>query len=77
MNAMTWKVLRPLSAFAAVLAVPALACAQQAVISGTVTDNTGKPVASVSVTLMQVASGDKTVVSTDASGNYHCRSGLA
>jgi hypothetical protein len=70
MSSRITKVFRTTLQFAAVLAVPAASSAQQPIIAGTVTDPAGRPVASVSVTAIHVASGDKVAAATDANGSY-------
>src|SRR5579862_5516501 len=73
MMAMTRKLRRALLVFAALstlLATASPAYAQQAIITGTVTDEGAKPVAGASVTVTQVDSGNSIVALTDVSGNY-------
>ncbi len=57
---------RFLSLFTLLIFSGILAFAQTRVVSGTITDNSGSPVAFATVT----EAGTKNAVSTDASGNY-------
>src|SRR5579872_3821450 len=66
----SWSIARGLLAVAALVAFPALGYAQQATISGTVTDATGKPIAGVQITATHVESGEKINTVTDGNGRY-------
>ena len=52
------------------LAVPAVAMAQEAVLTGTVTDSTGGVLPGVTVTALHEATGNRFVGITDGSGVY-------
>src|ERR1700686_2934736 len=65
-----WGVVRGLLAVAALVALPALGYAQQAIVSGTVTDATGKPIAGVQIAATHVESGEKINTVSDTNGGY-------
>src|SRR5256885_14634405 len=63
------RVLAPL-AIAAVLALPASVSAQEATLSGTITDSTGGVLPGVTVTALHEATGNTFVAVTDERGIY-------
>src|SRR5687768_3239888 len=67
---MTPGVVRRLLLIAAFLTLPALAQAQEAVLTGTVTDQTGAVLPGVTVTAVHEASGNRFVAVTDGRGIY-------
>jgi carboxypeptidase family protein len=67
---MGWRVVRGFAAAVALVAVPVIASAQDATLSGAVTDAAGKPVAGVAVTATHLASGETVAAVTSANGAY-------
>src|SRR5215208_6230899 len=61
---------RRLILFGAVLALPTTVFAQEAVLSGTITDSTGAVLPGVSVTAVNEATGNNYETVTDASGVF-------
>ena len=59
MRTMKWNIVKRILAVAALVALPTMGYAQQAVVSGTVTDATGKPIVGVQITATHVESGEK------------------
>ena len=66
----TWNVVSRVLTIVALLARPAIAVAQDATISGTVTDGAGKPLAGVMITATHVESGQTVTAVSDANGAY-------
>jgi hypothetical protein len=62
-----------LGLLAALAAAPAFAQSTSAALGGTVTDETGQPVAGAEVTIVHTASGTVSRATTDASGRYNAR----
>jgi hypothetical protein len=71
---MRWSVVRRGLLVCAVLALPAGVSAQEAVMSGIVTDTTGAVLPGVTVTAVHVTTGNKFVAVTDAGGAYRIAS---
>ena len=59
-----------LLAIGAFLAVPVIAYAQEAVLTGTITDSTGAVLPGVTVTAVHEATGNRFVAVTDERGTY-------
>ena len=64
------KFVRLLCVFVAILVVPVVGSAQEATLSGTVTDSTGGVLPGVTVTAVHEATGNRFVAVTDARGVY-------
>ena len=67
---MTLSIVRRLMLIVALLAVPVIAFAQEAVLTGTVTDSTGGVLPGVTVTAVHEATGNRFVGVTDERGVY-------
>ena len=67
---MAARILRELFLIVAILALPILAFAQEATLTGTITDSTGAVLPGVTVTALHVASGNRFVGVTDDRGIY-------
>jgi carboxypeptidase family protein/TonB-dependent receptor-like protein len=67
---MTGRFVRSLLAIGAILALPVMAYAQEAVLTGTVTDSTGAVLPGVTVTAVHEATGNRFVGITDERGIY-------
>ena len=67
---MTPRVVRRLLLLASLLVLPALADAQEAVLTGTITDQTGAVLPGVTVTAVNEASGNRFVAVTDGRGTF-------
>src|SRR5947207_12182363 len=65
-----WNIVRGILAVALLTAWPAIGYAQQAIVSGTVTDATGKKVAGVQIAATHVESGQTVNTVSDANGGY-------
>ena len=70
MRRMKWSVVRAVLAAVALVAFPVMGHAQQATISGTVSDATGKAVAGVKIVATHVESGEKVDTVSDNNGGY-------
>ena len=66
----SWKALAPFIALAAIMAIPAAAYAQEASLTGTITDITGGVLPGVTVTAIHTDSGNTFVGITDERGTY-------
>ena len=67
---MTPRVVRRLLLLVSLLVLPALADAQEAVLTGTITDQTGAVLPGVTVTAVNEASGNRFVAVTDGRGTF-------
>src|SRR5215510_4999114 len=67
---MNWGLARRVLAIGVVLLLPVAAFAQEAVLTGTVTDSTGAVLPGVTVTASNDATGNKFVGVTDERGTY-------
>ena len=67
---MRWRVVRRLLVISAILALPVTGYAQEAVVSGTVTDSTGGVLPGVTVTALHEASGNTFLGVTDEHGAF-------
>lgn len=67
---MTGRFLRCVLAIGVILALPVLAYAQEAVLTGTVTDSTGAVLPGVTVTAVHEATGNRFIAVTDERGVY-------
>ena len=67
---MTGRFVRSLLAIGAILAMPVMASAQEAVLTGTVTDSTGAVLPGVTVTAVHEATGNRFEAVTDERGAY-------
>src|ERR1700704_5779920 len=67
---MTWGVVRRVLLIGAILVLPVAAFAQEAVLTGTVTDSSGAVLPGVTVTASNDATGNKFVGVTDERGTY-------
>ena len=68
MTAVSWKLVRRLMVIGAIVALPLTGYAQEATITGTVTDSTGGVLPGVTVTALHEASGNTFVGVTDERG---------
>src|SRR5881275_599268 len=67
---MTWGLARRVVLIGAILLLPVSAFAQEAVLTGTITDSTGAVLPGVTVTASNEATGNKFVGVTDERGIY-------
>jgi len=67
---MSWRILGRLVVVAAIVAFPVVGYAQEATVSGTVTDSTGGVLPGVVVRAVHEASGNSFEAVTDGGGNY-------
>ena len=67
---MTLRIVRRLMLIVTLLAMPVMAVAQEAVLTGTVTDSTGGVLPGVTVTAVHEATGNRFVGVTDERGTY-------
>ena len=70
MTVIARKVVSRLLAVVAMVALPAIGSAQDATVSGTVTDATGRVMPAVTITTTRLASGEKVTALTDSAGAY-------
>ena len=70
LSMMSWRVVRRLMVIAAILALPVAGYAQDATLTGTVTDSTGGVLPGVTVTAVNEASGNTVTAVTDERGAY-------
>ena len=74
MRTASWRMLGELAVFALLVLAPASVFAQEAVLSGTITDSTGGVLPGVTVTATHTATGNTFVAVTDEQGGYpHAR----
>ena len=66
----SWRSIRRVLTILTILAWPAVGYAQQAIITGTVTDSSGAPVPSSDVTTRNVETGATRIARTDNAGRY-------
>ena len=70
MRTASWRMLGKLAVFALLVLVPASVFAQEAVLSGSITDSTGGVLPGVTVTATHTATGNTFVAVTDERGGY-------
>ena len=70
---MTGSVVRLILAVVAILAMPGVGYAQEATLTGTVTDSTGAVLPGVTVTAVNQATGNTFNAVTDETGTYRLR----
>ena len=70
LSKMSWRFVRQLMVIGAFVALPAVGYAQDAILTGTVTDSTGGVLPGVTVTAVNEASGNTVTAVTDERGAY-------